>query len=182
MRLDDRAAAQGVDLSYRPPLNGPVTRRRLLNRVDFGNYNKGTLAAWGLDRRDPTADRRLMEFCLTVPGEEYLRGGVQRALARRAFAPWLPAAVVAERRKGFQAADWHVGFAAARDEIAAEIERIARCPPAAQVLDVDLMRSLIERWPTSPGHKPAVSNVYRNALLRAISIGHFMRRAAGSGE
>ena len=61
---------------------------------DRGNFNKGVLATHGLDVRDPTADRRVLEYCLAIPPEQFILGGVPRSLARRAFADRLPAAVL----------------------------------------------------------------------------------------
>jgi asparagine synthase (glutamine-hydrolysing) len=82
--------------------------------MDQGNYNKGVLGGWGVDMRDPSADRRLVEFCLSVPPEQFLAGGVPRSLARRAFADRLPPEVLRERRKGYQAADWFEGMSVSR--------------------------------------------------------------------
>ena len=175
-----RAAAQGDDLAYQPQADHRARRLRALGSVDFGNYNKGALAQFGVDYRDPTADRRLIEFCLSVPLEEYLCDGIPRSLARRAFADRLPAAVSAERRRGFQAADWHEGFAAARDDIRAEVDRIAACPAAAEVLDVERMRALVEDWPEGSWSSHKTVTAYRIALLRAIANGHFLRKASGS--
>ncbi|HLL31540.1 MAG TPA: asparagine synthase-related protein, partial [Allosphingosinicella sp.] len=74
-RIAERAAERGLDFSYRPRRDPLETRLWSLRRVDTGNYNKGYLAGWGVDVRDPTADRRLVEFCLAVPPDQYLRGG-----------------------------------------------------------------------------------------------------------
>jgi asparagine synthase (glutamine-hydrolysing) len=80
-----------------------------MRRVDLGNYNKGMLAGWGLDWRDPTADRRLVEYCLSVPMEQYLGAGERRWLGRRALSDRLPAAVLDAKDRGYQAVDWHEG-------------------------------------------------------------------------
>ena len=37
------------------------------------------LAEFGLNFRDPLSDKRVVEFCLKVPPEEYIRGGIERA-------------------------------------------------------------------------------------------------------
>ena len=42
----------------------------------------------------------MLELCLSVPSFELVRGGRDRALAREAFAPWLPASIVDRRSKG----------------------------------------------------------------------------------
>ncbi|MGZ8296004.1 MAG: asparagine synthetase B family protein [Allosphingosinicella sp.] len=181
-RIAERAAERGLDFSYRPRRDPIETRLWSLRRVDTGNYNKGHLAGWGVDVRDPTADRRLIEFCLSVPADQYLRHGVRRALARTAFADRLPAKIVNETRKGYQAADWHEGLAAARDELGGELGRIAACEEAGTTVDHAKMRGLAEAMPSGDWHKPATTEKYRLGLLRGVSAGHFIRKAAGSNQ
>ena len=180
MNLDRIARERGLDFSYRPRRNAFETRLWVLRRLDLANYTKGSLAGWGVDHRDPTADRRLIEFCLQVPMEQYLAGGETRVLARRALADRLPAAVLNERRKGFQAADWHEGLSAARGEVAVELERLSRCDPAAGMLDVDRLRGLVDNWPEEGWDRTGVMSAYRLALLRGVAAGHFIRKASGS--
>lgn len=182
LRIAERAAERGLDFSYRPRRDPIETRLWVLRRVDTGNYNKGHLAGWGIDVRDPTADRRLVEFCLTVPPDQYLRHGIRRALARTAFADRLPPAIVNETRKGYQAADWHEGLAAARDELGGELGRIAACGEAEAIVDHAVMRGLAEAMPSAGWHKPATTEKYRLGLLRGVSAGHFIRKAAGSNQ
>lgn len=182
LRIAERAAERGLDLSYRPRRDPLETRLWSLLRVDPGNYNKGALAGWGVDVRDPTADRRLVEFCLAVPPDQYLQGGVRRSLARRAFADRLPAAVVNETRKGYQAADWHEGLAAAGDDLGGEVARIEANAEAGRTVSPAMMRALAEAMPSEGWHKAATTEKYRLALLRGISAGHFIRKAAGSNQ
>jgi asparagine synthase (glutamine-hydrolysing) len=35
---------------------------------------------FGIETRDPTADRRVVEYCFSIPGSQYLRNGVTRWL------------------------------------------------------------------------------------------------------
>ena len=173
-----RATARGLDLSYRPWADGAAMRLWVLRRVDMGVYNKGTLAGWGIDLRDPTADRRLIEFALRVPEGEYIRDGVPRALARRAFADRLPAEVAGERRRGLQGADWHVGMAAARGQIAAELDSFERCAGATDVVDVARLKQALADWPEDGWHDPETTWLYRHAMLRGVAAGHFLRKVA----
>jgi asparagine synthase (glutamine-hydrolysing) len=181
-RIAERGAERGLDPSYRPRRDPLETRLWALRRVDVGNYNKGSLAGWGIDVRDPTGDRRLIEFCLRVPTEQYLRGGRHRALARTAFADRLPARIVNERLKGYQAADWHEGLVAGREELGRELERIDACSEAGSTVDHAAMRGLAEAMPEGGWHKPGITQQYRLALLRGVSAGHFIRKAAGSNR
>lgn len=181
-RVAERAAERGLDPSFRPQRDAFETRLWSLLRVDTGNYNKGYLAGWGIDVRDPTADRRLVEFCLTVPTDQYLRRGVRRALARTAFADRLPAKILNETLKGYQAPDWHEGVVTGRAELDDELARIAACNESADTLDHAMMRGLAEAMPTSGWHKPATTEKYRLSLLRGVSAGHFIRKAVGSNQ
>jgi asparagine synthase (glutamine-hydrolysing) len=171
-----RMEASGGDLSYRPSIDAFATRLWVLGRVDFGVYNKGTLGGWGIDMRDPSGDRRLVELCLRIPMEQYLRGGRIRALARDAFADRLPPVIVNETRKGLQAADWYHGFAAARAEASEEVERFGSLEPARAAIDIERLRRLVADWPQGGWNTHQVQSHYRLALLRGISGGHFLRK------
>ena len=177
--LPARARDRGLDLSYRPWKDGHSMRLWVLNRVDPGNFNKGVLGGWQIDQRDPTADVRLLEFCLAVPMEQFLRDGKLRALAQSALADRVPRQILEERRKGLQGADWHERLTAACGKIDAELVRLASSPPAVRALDLPRLRKLAEKWPTSGWERDDVTTPYRLALLRALSTGHFLRRATG---
>jgi asparagine synthase (glutamine-hydrolysing) len=176
------ARERNLDFSYRPWRDGFAMRVWAVRRVDLGNYNKGTLGGWGIDQRDPTADKALIEYCLSVPTEQFLLNGKPRSLARRALADRLPQEVLTERRKGLQAVDWHEGFTAARATAAEEIERLSGCAAAAAALDLPRLRGYLENWPSGGWEKDSIMQTYRLALLRGISVGHFLRKAAGGNQ
>lgn len=50
-------------------------------------------SAWAVEPRDPYSDRRVVEFCLTLPGSQRLEGGWTKVIMRRAMAGRLPDAV-----------------------------------------------------------------------------------------
>lgn len=180
LALRAEAAAAGLDFSYRPRRDPVATRLWVLGRADPGNYQKGRLAGWGLDARDPTADRRLIELCLSIPVEEYLSEGQSRALARRAFADRLPKVVLQETRKGLQAADWHEGLTAGLEEATVEAGRIAAVPAAASLLDNSRIDRLLREMPEGDWNSPHNVAKYRLGLLRGLSAGSFIRKAIGT--
>ncbi|WP_294190482.1 asparagine synthase-related protein [uncultured Sphingomonas sp.] len=178
-----RASARGLDLSYRPWADGRAMRLWGLDRVDMGSFNKGTLGGWRIDLRDPTADRRLIEWALRVPEEQYILRGEPRSLARRAFADRLPAEILRETRRGYQGADWHVGAGTALAGLGEEIEAVTRCADADALVNAARLRELAADWPDfAPDdprwNDPAITNRYRYQLLRGVAAGHFLRRVA----
>lgn len=172
-----KARQAGLDLAYKPALDSRAARLLALRATDYGNYNKGTLAGWGIDTRDPTSDRNLVEFCLRVPDDQFLRGGVSRALARGAMAGRLPAEVLSESRKGYQAADWHQGFSRIPQAVSQAVEQLAGEPANQAFLDIERMREMVRNWPRGDW-APNAAGHYRLALLRGIAAGDFVRRAS----
>lgn len=189
---------QGLDASFVNPqrrveLGAPAetlaTRRwpdtrseRLaaLRRVDIADYVKGALARWRVDERDPTADRRLVEFCLAIPDEQFRLGGIPSSLARRAMADRLAPTALRQRARGLQAADWHSGFADPKRELGAAVARLAGCRETARLLDIGRLQETVDRWPAAGWHEAGVTRLYRHELLRALSNGDFLGRAVSA--
>ena len=177
--LTDR---HGFDFTFRRWGDSFATRRWAIAYFDPGNFLKGALGGWGVDLRDPTADKRLVEYCLSIPTEHYLTDGIPRALARTALADRLPQSVLNERRAGYQVADWSEGLMAARSEIADELSRLSECAPAAALLDIERLRGLVDTLPASGWDRRENIRNYRLALLRGIALGHFLRKASGTNR
>ncbi len=132
----------------------------------------------GIDTRDPTSDRRLIELCLSIPDDQFLRNGVARSLARRAMAGLLPDVILNERRRGLQAADWRYAFDAAMPDFAGELDRLDSSPLGRRCLDLPRMQDLLKRWP-GPSEPDATSRQAYTALSRGIATGRFIRRIEG---
>ncbi|MDS4057719.1 MAG: asparagine synthetase B, partial [Candidatus Contendobacter sp.] len=119
----NRVKATGWDLSYRPWGDSRRMRIAVLERMDNGDYQVAANAD-GLERRDPTADRRLIEFCLAVPDHQYLCEGRTRWLLHRLMGDTLPPEILLAQTRGYQAADWYESMAAAipriREELASQ--------------------------------------------------------------
>jgi asparagine synthase (glutamine-hydrolysing) len=166
------------------PANYVDTIRSTIPRVDMGPNRKALYAGWGIDERDPTMDRDLFDFAANVPMRFYRAGGVDRALLRAAATVWVPASVLREQRRGYQAADWHEGLTAQRGWIAGEVEAMGENEAVTSLVDTQRLAELVTDWPEDDGdwHSGELTEKYRLALLRGVSIGHFMRRAAGSNR
>jgi asparagine synthase (glutamine-hydrolysing) len=156
--------------------DGRTMLRTLLEYGDVADTTMASQGGWQLDFRDPTYDRAVVEFCLTVPLEEFLRGGQLRSLARRSMAGRLPASTLNRTQRGSQSADWYVNLGAVRGRMAAEVERLQTSPLASRMLDLARMRSLIENWPSSGFERLDVNRSHHIALTRGFSVGRFLMR------
>ena len=156
-----------------PPKDSYAIRRQLLQSVDPGTSRKASLAGFGIDERDPTADRQLIEFCLGLPFDQMLEDGVTRPLARRALADRLPNLTLNEAPRGYQMADWHEALRL--EEVRSEVDRIAECPMASSIINVPRLRQMIETWPSGGWNSPRVVLEYRFHFLIALSVAHFIR-------
>ncbi|HEX8241580.1 MAG TPA: asparagine synthase-related protein [Allosphingosinicella sp.] len=148
-----------------------------LMAMDWGEHRKGILGGWGIDKRDPTADPRLIDFCLSLPLDMLMKDGARRPLARAALADRVAPAVLDERRKGYQSADWHVGLSGDAAGARRLIEAMAADETAARLIDIERLRALVRDWPDSGWDGPGIMAAYRIGLLKGLTAGHFILAA-----
>jgi asparagine synthase (glutamine-hydrolysing) len=162
------------DDMYRALPDGREMLRNLLAYGDVSETSIGPQGGWQLDSRDPTYDRQVVEFCLTVPLEEFLRGGQLRSLARRAMVGRLPSSTLQRTTRGRQSADWYLNLAAVRGRMAVEVEQLRSSPLASRMLDLKRMSSLLEKWPGTDSDPDDLAGSYHIALTRGLSVGRFL--------
>lgn len=186
----DRARASGVeslagrmagDMRNFHGADSRALRLAVMDRTDHRSlWRAATRRLYGVDMRDPTCDRRLIDLCLSMPEEQFVKGGHFRSLGRRALANVLPAEVLAERRRGLQAADWPTVMTDARQDLTTEVERLRASPAAARLVDLPRLEHMLADWPS--GDRWASREViwgYLSGLNRAVATGHFIRRVEG---
>jgi asparagine synthase (glutamine-hydrolysing) len=142
----------------------------------YGDYNAAVGAGWGIEVRDPTADKRVFEFCAAIPAEQYVVGGRGRSLVRRAMRGRLPDTTIERRERGTQAADWYESLSRIRVELAAEIARQEKSATARRLIDLEMLRSAVEDWPKNAEEAMERSGVYESAMPRGLAVGYFVRR------
>jgi asparagine synthase (glutamine-hydrolysing) len=162
-------------------LNPRAALPDFLLSIDNGDWWNGGVAGWNIDERDPTADRRLLEFCHGLPPEQLLRAGRTRAIYRRAFGDRLPSAVLDARLRGRQGADWHEGLNAIRDDIPGRMASLAQSSIACRLLDVPRLERLVAEW-KSADYLARRGPEYGQALATALAVHDFIRWAEGSNQ
>jgi asparagine synthase (glutamine-hydrolysing) len=155
-----------------PPRDSGERRWKMLQMTDPGNFRKRSLAEWGVEERDPTNDRRLVEFCFSLPAEALLDDGVRRPALRRALAGRVPDAVLDQRLRGQQMPDWYEQISG--EEVRAFARAEAESGLAGTLIDLDAVLEASQGWPTSGWEQRPVIYLYRMHLLRTLSASSFV--------
>ena len=131
-------------------------------------------AAYGMEVRDPTTDKRLMEFCLGVPEVQYIQNGHNRYLLRRAMAGIMVDEVRWNRRRGRQAVDVGHRIQANWDETRAALGHLEQSELAQRYLDLPRMKEILARLREHVDRSTTVDS--GTILLRGLGVGLFLRR------
>ncbi|MBF0525609.1 MAG: hypothetical protein HQK56_10990 [Deltaproteobacteria bacterium] len=131
----------------------------------FGTVN-------GMEVRDPTADVRLLEFCLGVPEAQDVHNGGDRMLLRRATIGILPDAVRLNRVRGGQAADIALRLVRAQAEVEDTLTVMSTTPSVTNYIDIHRLRHLWAEIRSNPQSAHTGSACSR--LMRFLSAGFFL--------
>ena len=116
--LSDEALARYIDTDVAsriakrklrmPPSADMILPKRWENRVKnpVNSYDH-MLTAYGITASDPTADRRVVEFCMTAPQRIFANDREDRLLVRKGLRRYLPPEVADRKLRGAQSCDGH---------------------------------------------------------------------------
>lgn len=174
LRLGPRMAEAGHDPTFATWRGSLALVLLQPGRNEGGAVWQALGAQAGLDVRDPTADRRLVEFCLRVPPSQWRRRGQDRWLLRRAFRDLLPPEVLGKAPRGLQASDLAERVLEEREAFREVLADLEGCPAARDCLDLPRLVRVLEGLDPARGR-----DAYAEAgciLLRGISVGMFLQR------
>jgi asparagine synthase (glutamine-hydrolysing) len=177
----DRAAQE--HLSFDVP---PVTDWRLCRINDFRGYCETAdwfarvRARFGVDIRAPAIDRRVVEFCIGIPEDQYLRAGRDRWLIRRAMEGRLPDNVLNQEKCGAQAADWFPRLSRQRDRLAKEVKRLAGNPEIASMFDMQRLTAIMQNWPDRQPPEYTAQDKHLRAFVEALGTAYFVEDHSGT--
>lgn len=151
---------------------------------DLGESLAGLAALHGVEMRDPFADRRIVEWTMGLPEDQFYRNGVDRWLMRRMVDGMLPDSVRTNRRRGIQSCDWHLRMTRDLPRYRAEVEAIGDDADMAAMIDVDRLRGMIDAWPDQSitDSRDPRRSALPVLLPLALQVGRFVLRVKGSNR
>ncbi len=178
--LEQRVAERAIEQQFSAGVGYEAARLQLFSLVDAGRLNAAARAIGHIDLRDPTSDKRVWEYTHAIPYSQYAIDGHTRSLVRRAMRGRLPDATLDRYRQGRQGADWYITMKEQLPQLQQEVEEIAQSPAACRILDIPRIRELLDTFPSSGYGTIYVMNTWKYTLMRALSLGNFLRRNEAS--
>ncbi|WP_338470950.1 asparagine synthase-related protein [Niallia sp. XMNu-256] len=158
-----------------------ITQRRILFEDAF-HWNAGhTLDCklslrYGLWKRDPTNDIQVIRFCLSLPEEQYIQNGYDRALVRRATKNILPNSVrLNQHVRGVQGADWVHRMTPNWSSFIEEVKQLSTDERIVEFIDPRVLSSALKTGGKGPRQNYYMHDDY-TILLRTLVIGRFLNR------
>jgi len=143
-----------------------------------GTFSSKVSLRYQLWERDPTADPRLVRFCLSIPFEQFVHGGIGRSLIRRATEHELPDKVrLNQRVRGTQGVDWVQRMIPEWSAFMSELRHLCNDSYMSEFLAVKRIKTAMEQVGTAPKPEHA-GDPNTKYLMRSIIISRFMKRFA----
>ncbi|MEH7255350.1 asparagine synthase-related protein, partial [Neobacillus niacini] len=172
---------------YGLDITGGNVSARSLNDYRKGHYeqpfywNKSGTATtklslrYGLWDRDPTNDLRVIRFCLALPEEQYVQGGMERSFIRRATKNILPDKVrLNQRTRGIQSADVINRMAPHWDVFIDELKEISKDTLVSELLNVSMIKKAIPKIEGGPRPEFVFADEFK-ILARSIIVSRFIK-------
>jgi len=178
----ERAAREFLPFDARPGRNGKMERIDAFHTFSqTADWFARLRAIYGIDSRMPAFDRRLVEFCIGIPEDQYLRNGCDRWLIRRAMKGRLPEAIRMTKSRGAQSADWFPRLTRERERISKEISRLTENPDVSSMIDLPRLAALLDKWPDQePPEFNGQSYPLSLSLPQALGAAYFIEVVSGT--
>ena len=175
--VQERFCRYGYDPLFINQCDSFESRQKILNPVAFSHRavitTKQSLA-YRMAYRDPTMDKRVIEFCLSVPESQYVRNGRDRYLLRRAMKGILPDKVrLNDTERGKQSADLAQRMQPCWSELASEIESIGKRDTERKYLDIDKIKGTLAKMNTLKDNAADDPNL--RMLIRSLIFSRFLK-------
>ncbi|QGQ47213.1 lasso peptide isopeptide bond-forming cyclase [Metabacillus sediminilitoris] len=151
---------------------------------DIFQWNaSNTLAAklslhYSISKRDPTNDIRVIRYCLSLPEDQYVKNGLDRALIRRATENLLPDNVrLNQRARGVQGVDWIYRMIPYWDTFLDELQQLINDKRVLEFIDGDVIKTALTKTKEGASIEYATNPDYK-ILMRCLIVYRFLKKFA----
>ncbi|MGI8384797.1 asparagine synthase-related protein [Robertmurraya sp. P23] len=169
----------GIDVGGR--LNSSVYQIRMdqFQKVYYwnttGTYGSKLSLRYGVVDRDPTNDLRVIRYCLSVPENQVVKNGLDRALIRRATEGYLPEDIRLNMlTRGLQGADGIQRMTSIWNTFIHELEEMLHDPIATDILNLDVMRKALKTIKDNPKGNMVFEFDFK-ILMRSLILFRFIK-------
>lgn len=130
-------------------------------------------AAYDLEVRDPTVDKRVIEYCLSIPDNFYITDNEsKREVIRQSMEGYLPDAVRLNRRRGLQSSDIGYRLLADAPNMEMSLAALRNSRRAQTYLDIDKMDAVWKKLQQQVDLQGTMDSMV--ILLRGLMAGLFL--------
>lgn len=139
--------------------------RHLLSIV--GDHWTPMAGAFGLHFADPSADKRVLEFCLSLPLSQHVKNGRNRRMIRDHLREFLPAMITERISRGRQGADSLERALATLETLKQMYARLETSKVVLDILDLNRLKMALQALPHQTNDKR------HWGILRALELASF---------
>jgi asparagine synthase (glutamine-hydrolysing) len=181
----EKLSQHGVNIDNNSILSANEGRKKQFEQLFFWNINgiNGTKLSlkYSLWERDPTNDLRVIRFCLSLPDEQYVQNGLDRALIRRSTVNFLPDDVrLNQRTRGIQGADAIHRMKSSWSAFVEELQELKSDPVISEFLNCRVIEDGISKVREGPRPEYVFDPEFK-VLMRSLIVYRFIKNTFERG-
>mgnify|MGYP000865119451 CR=1 FL=1 len=174
INLNSLMKKAGHDPHFRRPEDAKTARLNILKpgKSLVGSFWQSSGGEHGIEVRDPSFDKKLMELCFAIPDRIYKDETGDRLLIRNAMASFLPDNVRLNKKRGLQASDLVYSVRENADELNNLISTFNSNEQIRSYLDISKMENILKQsqHETEKNKTAEVGTIF----LRGAGVGLFI--------
>ncbi|MFE4350605.1 lasso peptide isopeptide bond-forming cyclase [Peribacillus butanolivorans] len=170
----------GINIMGVKPTNINEIRRNHFEFLNMWNTTgtSGTKLSlkYSLQGHDPTNDLRVIQFCLSLPLEQFVQNGLDRALIRRSTNGYLPEKVrLNQQIRGIQGVDTISRMISEWKDFIFEIEQLTKDPLMSNFLNMSVIKNALNKIRVAPQPEFVFDHEFRT-LMRSLIVYRFIKK------
>ena len=178
--INEKLREHGIDINDDSIPNSYEFRKNQFEQLNSWMLN-GTVGTklslyYSLMERDPTNDIRVIKFCLSLPYNQFVQNGLDRALIRRSTEKFLPDKVrLNQRIRGIQGADLIHRMSSSWDILVNELIQLSEDSQISEYIDLSVIKTALTKIQNGPRPEYANDPDFK-ILMRSLIINRFIKK------